>query len=312
MSVKDEEKRICTVCKKEKNTGLKTNGDRYKICVECREKKKICRDRNKCIHDKQKNQCRDCNGSAFCIHDKYKTQCRECNGSSFCEHDKIRYQCRECNGSAFCIHDKHKPDCRECGGSSICEHDKHKSNCIICNPHKACQNCFSVFVTPRYRFNPYCFMCYCVLNPDANIPRQFKLKEHHMRDVLLEKFPETVLVFDKKVTNGCSRRRPDVRIECLTHTLIIECDEHAHKNTPCESKRTMELFNDLGNRPLVMLRFNPDKNSTSKGCFSNTKTGSLSLNKKEWHHRTKILCEKIQFYLDEIPKKEVTIVHLFY
>lgn len=115
----------------------------------------------------------------------------------------------------------------------------------------ACINCLHVYVNKRSKFHPYCFRCYCVLNPDVDIPKRYKMKEHHMRDALKHEFPTTTLIFDKKVDNGCSSRRPDVRIECLTHTIIVECDENQHVNYSCENKRIMELFQDLGNRRLL-------------------------------------------------------------
>ena len=41
--------------------------------------------------------------------------------------------------------------------------------------------------------------------------------------------------------------------------IIIELDEDQHKYTSCDEKRMMELFQDLGNRQLVLIRINPDK-----------------------------------------------------
>ena len=35
-----------------------------------------------CKHQRQKHQCKDCNGSAYCVHNKRKSQCKDCNGSS--------------------------------------------------------------------------------------------------------------------------------------------------------------------------------------------------------------------------------------
>lgn len=151
-----------------------------------------------------------------------------------------------------------------------------------------------------------------MLNPDAEIPRKFKLKEHHLRDQLLKDYPTMEMVFDRKVDGGCSRRRPDVRIECFTHTIILECDEFGHVNYSCEEKRMMELFQDLGNRPLVMIRFNPDKCGARKGCFENTKSGSLSLNKKEWNSRISELKVLLERHIREIPEKEITLEYLFY
>ena len=117
------------------------------------------------------------------------------------------------------------------------------------------------------------------------------------------------MVFDKRVDGGCSLRRPDVRIEYHTHTIIVECDENAHKGYSCENKRTMEIFEDLGSRPIVFIRFNPDKYQGNT-CFKTTTTG-LSLDKKEWKTRIITLVETIKQYIKP-QHKNVHIVHLFY
>jgi hypothetical protein len=42
--------------------------------------------------------------------------------------------------------------------------------------------------------------------------------------------------------------------------IIIEVDENQHTeyDCSCENKRTMQLSQDLGHRPIVFIRFNPD------------------------------------------------------
>ena len=89
----------------------------------------------KCVHDKRKQECRECEGSAFCKHDKYKRYCRECGGNDVCKHDKQKRFCKECGGSVWCKHDKHKYQCIECEGSRICDHDKRKDICPYCSPY---------------------------------------------------------------------------------------------------------------------------------------------------------------------------------
>ena len=81
----------------------------------------------------------------------------------------------------------------------------------------------------------------------------------------------------------------------------------------------MELFKDLNNRPIVFIRFNPDsyinKNNVKiESCFKIIKdNGLLALNnKKEWNKRLKELKKNIEYYIDNIPQKEVTIVELYY
>ena len=312
MSEETKELQKCSKCGSLKFKSLfkisETNGKLYKTCIKCREKV----NNNKCEHNRRKQTCKDCGGSSICEHNRRKATCKDCGGSSRCEHNRQKSQCKDCGGSSICEHNRRKQTCKDCGGSSICEHNRRKAECIKCSPKRACQYCFQIYVNPRYRFKPYCFRCYCVLNPDVDIPRKYMIKEHHMRDALKEEFKNTELVFNKIIEGGCSLKRPDVRIECLTHSIVIECDENQHKYTSCEEKRMMILFEDLGNRPLVMIRFNPDKYNKNEGCFKDTKTGSLSLNKKEWNSRIKKLIEIIKENIKKIPDKEISIEYMFY
>ena len=83
----------------------------------------------------------------------------------------------------------------------------------------------------------------------------------------------------------------------------------------------MSIFKDFGNRPLVIIRFNPDcyvsasDNKKHKSCFvCRQKTGKLEIrNPKEWDKRLKSLTEVIDKYCVEYkPKKELVIEHLYY
>jgi hypothetical protein len=138
-----------------------------------------------------------------------------------------------------------------------------------------------------------------------------------VRDYLKEEFKEDItMIFDKKVADGCSRRRPDVRIEFGTHTVIVECDEDQHKGYDCENKRMMEIFQDCGSRPIVFIRFNPDQYEKEgkkfKGCFTLSETTGLKVDKEEFRRRMKRVVEKIEELRVDIPKKEVTVEQLFY
>ena len=81
----------------------------------------------------------------------------------------------------------------------------------------------------------------------------------------------------------------------------------------------MELFKDLGDRPIIFIRFNPDKyidkdGKSIKSCFKYHKTSGVPMiaDEYKWTQRLETLKEKIQYYLDNIPEKEVTLENLFY
>ena len=88
----------------------------------------------------------------------------------------------------------------------------------------------------------------------------------------------------------------------------------------------MQLFEDLGNRPLVMIRFNPDnyidENEIKiEGCFKALtevqdmhKKRFYNINEKEWNTRICVLEKVIKEYisLGTFPSKEITDIKLFY
>jgi hypothetical protein len=286
-------------------------------CEHKRQKSKCkeCGGASICEHKRQKSRCKDCGGSDICEHNRQKATCKDCGGSGICVHGHQKSKCKDCGGSGICVHGHQKSKCKDCGGSDICVHGRQKAQCVICTPSCACVNCRYTFVTKRTRFHPYCFNCYCVLNPDIEIPRKYKIKECHLRDALRGAFPTVVMRFDKVVDGGCSRKRPDVLIDD-GFPIIIECDENRHSSYSCENKRTMELFKDLGSRPLRIIRFNPDGYKDENGvrhssCFVQKKNG-LSIIKKEWEYRISILSEILRDQLIKTPEKEVDIIHLFY
>ena len=80
----------------------------------------------------------------------------------------------------------------------------------------------------------------------------------------------------------------------------------------------MEIFKDLGNSPLTIIRFNPDtyklNNKKIKSPFGITKNyGKLKIiNQKEYKLRFNKLLETINSNIKIIPDKEINIIHLFY
>jgi len=194
---------------------------------------------------------------------------------------------------------------------------QHKKENMIDVKHKYCLECNDTR-TSNKKYKSYCTRCFINLFPNEKVTRNYKIKEKHMTDFIKEHFYEEVMIFDKQ-TGGCSLRRPDCYIDKFTHIIIIECDENQHKDTSCENKRTMELFRDFGNRPIVFTRFNPDKYINEKGekissSFKLCKTTGISIirDQKEWKSRLSLLNETINKWLIDIPKKEITYEYLFY
>jgi len=154
------------------------------------------------------------------------------------------------------------------------------------------------------------------LHPDVKIPRQFKLKEHYVMDALREHYKDTLtMTFDKMIEGGCCKHRPDLFIDFGSHCLIIEIDENQHANYICEQKRMIALYEAIGFRKVVFIRFNPDgyREGTQKykSPFGYTPTGMISINKEEMVRRIARLVEQIDAVKEE-PHEPLTIHYLFF
>jgi hypothetical protein len=175
------------------------------------------------------------------------------------------------------------------------------------------------------RYKPYCVYHFFMLNPDHPKSRKYKLKEQVFTNIIkkfLDEFQKEEkfdyqLFTDQKIIGGCSRRRPDVAIDLFTHIIILECDEEQHKEYNCENKRIMELFQDFNNRPMIVLRFNPDsfldKNKKKqKGCFGYSEKNKQLIIYPILQERINIFIEEIKHHIQTIPTKELAVEYYFY
>ncbi len=170
--------------------------------------------------------------------------------------------------------------------------------------------------TANPKYSSYCARCYFFLSPNDPRIRNYKTKEHAFMIPLSEQYPEIIL--DSVVRGGCSKRRPDGLLDRLTHSIIVEIDEDQHVgyDSLCNNRRNMELFTDLGNRPVVFIRLNPDSYKVNgkciKGVFTQSKSGELKINKKEFEKRKAALFDTVEQYLTQCPDKAISMIELFY
>ena len=301
-------------CKDCGGSGICPNGKQKSQC-------KDCGGSGICPHGKRKAQCKECGGSQICEHGKQKAQCKECGGSGICEHGKRKDQCKDCGGSGICEHGKQKNYCKDCGGSQICEHGKHKSQCKDCGGSALCKTalCETRGIS---KYRGYCLPCCIQVCPDIPVSRNYKTKERAVVDRIIESFPVFTWVADKRVQDGCSLRRPDLRLDMGSHILIVEVDENKHEtyDCSCENKRLMEISKDVGHRPIVFIRFNPDAYKTGDGisvssCWKANKQGILTIpvkKQKEWDMRIHTLEQQILYWTTNQTNKTVEVVELFY
>jgi hypothetical protein len=177
--------------------------------------------------------------------------------------------------------------------------------------------------TANPHYDNYCLRCYTHIYPDKQNRKNYKTKEQTVIDYVKTAFSDLTIVTDKINPDGCSKKRPDVLIDLGYQLIIIEVDENQHKNydNTCENKRIMEISQDNQHRPIIFIRFNPDKyivNGISiKSCWKLSKQGILILDKRkqpEWENRLSQLKEQIEFWINptNVSNKIIHIIHLFY
>jgi hypothetical protein len=201
----------------------------------------------------------------------------------------------------------------------------HKKDDIINvkDKNKQCKTplCSTLAVTKKY--NGYCFYCYYNLFPDSPLLiRNFKTKEKCITEYILDNFKNITVITDKPIYDGCSKRRPDIFIDLGFQVIIIEIDEDQHisYNSTCEHKRLMEISKDINHRPLILIRFNPDKYIDTSGnridsCWIQNNNGIYIINKNkltDWTIRLNILKDCINKWIDTQSNKTLEIIHLFY
>jgi len=201
--------------------------------------------------------------------------------------------------------------------------DKHRLVDMIDVVSKSCKSEWCQTIPHFNKYDGYCLRCFIYLFPDKPVSRNYKTKEYSVLDFIKTKFPELDFIADKIISGGCSKRRPDLFLDILYQIIIIEIDENQHTDYDCTcgNKRVMELSQDLGHRPIVFIRFNPDdykkdgKNITS--CWGCDKNGICVVKKskqKEWLERLNTLEDQIKYWTDpeNMTDKTIEIIHLYY
>jgi len=314
--LKCEHNKIRSQCIQCNGTGICEHKKRRTRCIDCN-------GTGICEHKKRRSACVDCNGSQICEHKKQKSKCVDCEGKGICIHQKRRSICIECDGSGICEHKRRRSQCKECNGTNICEHQKHKSCCKICGGSALCESSWCSTRAIK-KYEGYCLSCF-VNNPEnagKTVVRNYKTKERHVVTYIQQNFPEYDWIHDKKINGGCSKRRPDLMLDLLTHVIVVEVDENQHKyyDSICNNMRTMQLSQDNAHRPSVFIRFNPD-GYTKEGekvpsCFYLNSLGVCVVSKKQtnqWKLRLEELEKTIEKYLVFNEEyKTVERINLFY
>ena len=264
--------------------------------------------------------------SKTCLHEGCKTQPTYNNQGEtkglYCSEHKTEGMVNV--KSKTCLHEgcKTQPIYNNEGETKGLYCSEHKQEGMIDVKHRTCKTYLcSTLVQKKY--DGYCRFCYMNLFPDKPVSRNYKTKEQSVVEFVKTKFPKMSWVADKIIQNACSKRRPDLLLDLGYQVIIVEIDENQHidYDCSCQNKRIMELSQDVGHRPIVFIRFNPDEyekdgtNITSCwGCDKNGLCVVKKSKKNEWTDRLHVLEETISYWVspENTTSKMIETIQLFY
>jgi hypothetical protein len=200
---------------------------------------------------------------------------------------------------------------------------KHKTSGMINVTHTKClTNLCDTVVHNKLKFKGYCFRCFIYSFPEDVNVRNFKTKEKSVSDFIIQSYKDKTWITDKQILDGCSKKRPDLFCDLGDQIIIVEIDENQHKryDCSCENKRLMEISQDVGFRPIVFIRFNPDSyfdkdGNKIKSCWTLDKKDIHRLtreNFKKWDKKLNFLKETIDYWLENKTDKTIEIIELFF
>lgn len=352
-NIKGLKAEYCYTCKTENMTnvvdkpchcGLSTspsynyNGLRPKFCVQCKLPDMVELKNLKCF-------CKSARPT-FNFDGLFPRYCSKCKLENMIDTRHEKCFCGKSSTSCFNYEGQKPQYCSQCKldgminvKSKLCFCGKVQPNfnfeglsakyCMTCKKtgmvdvhHKKCKTLYCD-IRVQEKYDGYCCRCYVHMFPDKPVSKNYKTKEYSVVEYVKTRFCDFSWVEDKVVQDGCSKKRPDLLLDIGYQVIIVEVDENQHRkyDCSCENKRIMEISKDLGHRPIVFIRFNPDdyyneNNEKVKSCWSITKiTGLMKIEKpKEWKQRLECLSEQIQFWTgnENSTDKTIEIVELFY
>ena len=224
-----------------------------------------------------------------------------------------------------CIYEncKTRPSCNSPGEKKGLYCNTHKLQGMLNVVNKTCKSEWCNTFIKGQKYEGYCLYCYMHIYPDKPVARNYKTKENATVEYIKSKFPNVDWIADKRISDGCSKRRPDLLLDLGYQVLLIEIDENQHINydSSCENKRIMLLSQDLGHRPIVFIRFNPDgyfKNGEKiSSCWGLNGNGICTVKKSkqsEWNARLSELEESVKYWTnpDHVTNMAIETIHLFY
>ena len=170
----------------------------------------------------------------------------------------------------------------------------------------------------RAKYDRYCFDCYMKTHSYNAKTARYRPKEFAVRDYILVNFP-LKWVTNSAIRRGASRFRPDLRLDLLDRTIIIETDEfqHVRYSNNTEDQRITTIASDLSKPYLIVIRINPDGYRTSDGIDRPSPWTNQTIDANhlaDWEQRLERLKREVSHWIDadNIPTKHIEYIRLFF
>jgi hypothetical protein len=129
----------------------------------------------------------------------------------------------------------------------------HRDDTEINLVERPCTSCNLPMVLNKDSFCEYCV---------PGVHNSVRLEKQRALFEYLDgcKFLPSATTTDKIIASACGKERPDRSYECTDKVIIIECDEHQHRDRlpECELIRMKNIGQMYGGTPVYFLRWNPD------------------------------------------------------
>ena len=196
----------------------------------------------------------------------------------------------------------------------------HVKNCLCLNGRSfKCPDCRLMFKS-RYRLAGHdCIRREGVVASHMLGTHNRRFKERLVLNYLTTEFSSVQWIWNQKV--GSSSLRPDILCDLGDQIVIVEVDEfqHATYTRRLDKRRELELSQDAGNKPLVIIRFNPDgytlDGTDIKSCFGTNEHGTMQIatgQANQWKERLTCLSYAVSHWMTMIPSEAIKVVRLFF
>jgi len=242
-----------------------------------------------------------------CADQKTFDKCPICNPNVRCRHGGLTYSCKQGCSNLFCSCGKRISRCKTHGGAELCK----AADC-------------GKTVGFKRKYDGYCVTCYTKTYPDRQVAQKNnKLKELAVVQYIVPMFADVKWQHDKRVPGSKNGYRPDLLGDFGNMVVIVDIDENGHRqyDESKEAERMKQLAMDLGDRPLVIIRFNPDSyvnkftQQTVQSCWRKDANGVFMVPDEQtvpWTHRLLTLRDTITYVSRYYQDLETHTFRLFF